>query len=112
MKLICLFLVLTTVSTAFGQHAYHESIIEERSDKLEKLLDTSQNVLNTEDLKHFAETSYFPIDEAFIVEAVWKKSKGRKFKMPTSTERTPVYRRYGYLIFEIGIAVFRNRMLV
>jgi len=49
--------------------------------------------------------------------AKFEYSKGKKFKMPTSTERTPIYRRYGFVYFEIAgqkctLTVYQNMELI
>jgi uncharacterized protein (DUF1684 family) len=116
MKNLSFLLLIALSSSAFGQNDYHKTIITERTEKLEQLLDTTYHMLSTEDLEHFVKTDYFPVNEVFIIEGDWKKSKGRRFKMPTSTVRKPVYRRYGYVTFNMNgkkqvLTVFQNMKL-
>jgi|TARA_R110000737_G_scaffold182215_1_gene205588 uncharacterized protein (DUF1684 family) len=111
-----LFLVLVfTLSTlySYSQTSYFDSIISERKSKEIELLNPVKGILTEEDLNHFEGLHYFYIDSSYIVEAKFEKSIGKKFEMPTSTERTPIYRRYGYLKFnlngkELQLTVYQN----
>jgi uncharacterized protein (DUF1684 family) len=51
--------------------------------------------------------SYFPVDTNWRIEAHLIKDKGKRFKMPTSTDRQPMYRRYGWLCIEYKERIFR-----
>ncbi|MCH2223837.1 MAG: DUF1684 domain-containing protein [Crocinitomicaceae bacterium] len=68
----------------------------------EHLLDTASGMLNASEIEELNYLSYFPFDSNYQVAVTFKKSKGKKFEMPTSTERKPVYRRYGYITFIIN----------
>lgn len=96
---LILFLCLTVTSVQ-GQLT-KEEIEQSRKDHLTHLTDTSFHLLNQEEIDAFPGLDYFEFDKQFQVVAKFTKDKGRKFKMPTSTERLPVYRRYGFLDFEI-----------
>ncbi len=64
--------------------------------------DSLHSPLLEEDLAHFDALDFYPISEKFIVEATFVRTKKEKvFKMKTSTERTPMYKKYGELHFEI-----------
>lgn len=64
--------------------------------------DSLHSPLLSEDLVHFEALDFYPISEKFIVEATFVRTKKEKvFKMKTSTERTPMYKKYGELHFEI-----------
>lgn len=98
-KFLFLFVLFHT-SALFAQE-YADSIQQLRIEHQHKLTDTTSGVLNLEDLAHFEKANYYSLSQDYIVEARFTKDIGKKFKMPTTTERTPVYRRYGYLDFEI-----------
>ena len=88
-------------------------IIQHRADHLATLMDTASGYLKAEDIEHFQGLDYFDFDSTYQVVADFKKSKGKKFEMPTSTERLPVYRRYGYATFkldstELVLEVYQN----
>lgn len=109
------FLVLLSIfgsSVLFGQE-YADSIQKLRDEHQLELTDTAAGVLTIEDLAHFEKANYFSISEKNIVQARFTNDLGKKFKMPTTTERTPVYRRFGYLDFEIDgkplrLTVYQN----
>ena len=64
--------------------------------------DSLHSPLLEEDLAHFDALDFYPISKKFIVEASFVRTKKEKvFKMKTSTERTPMYKKYGELHFEI-----------
>ncbi len=116
MKYAILFFFLGLNELVTAQINYSDSLIQIRREKEEHLLDTAGHVLNQEDLTHFKSLHYFHIDTNYIVQAIWKKDVGKRFKMPTSTDRMPVYRRYGYVYFEIEnkactLTVYQNMKL-
>jgi uncharacterized protein (DUF1684 family) len=64
--------------------------------------DKEKSPLTKEDLKSFKSLDFFPINEKYIVEATFFRTKKEKvFKMKTSTERLPLYKKYGELHFKI-----------
>ena len=84
-----------------------QEITQLRSEHLSELLDTTNSILTQEERIHFIGLDYYPVDENFQLIGTFTKSKGKKFKMPTSTERTPKYRRYGYIDFTFNGEVQR-----
>lgn len=115
MKLV-LSLIAFIVCFGLNGQTYKDSILQLRQDHLNELMDSTAGVLNSEEIQHFKGTSYFDVNEEMIIHATFKKKKGKKFKMPTSTERTPIYRRYGYLNFELDgrmnqLTVYQNMEL-
>jgi uncharacterized protein (DUF1684 family) len=72
-----------------------------RKEHKEHLSDTAYGYLDLEEIEHFEGLDYFPFDSSFQIKARFTKKKGRSFEMPTSTDRKPWYRRYGYLDFEV-----------
>jgi uncharacterized protein (DUF1684 family) len=64
--------------------------------------DAKTSPLLAEDLKHFETLDYFEPTAAFFVNAQFTRTpKEKPFKMPTSTNRTPVYVKYGQVSFEL-----------
>jgi len=75
--------------------AYQEELNVEFADSL-------KSPLKEEDRLHFKGLDFFAIDEKYIVKAKFVKSKKQKsFKMKTTTDRTPIYIKYGELHFTI-----------
>jgi len=106
MKQLCIFITLFSIFTSFGQKTAKE-IEEHRAEHLNSLTDTAAHVLNAEEIAAFEGLDYFPFDADFQITAKFTKDKGKKFEMPTSTERTPLYRRYGYVDFVIDGANYK-----
>ena len=70
--------------------------------------DSLKSPLMKEDLKQFKGLDFFSINEKFIVEATFIRTKKEKpFGMKTTTSRTPLYKKYGELYFEIDGKAFK-----
>lgn len=84
----------------------------------EEFADATKSPLTEEDRLKFTALEFFPIDPDFIVEATFTKSKSEKaFGMKTSTERAPMYVKYGELSFTIKgekftLNVYQNLELI
>ncbi|NCT08647.1 MAG: DUF1684 domain-containing protein [Flavobacteriia bacterium] len=64
--------------------------------------DASTSPLKPADLKNFRGLDFFPIDSTFIVIATLTKIENAViFKMPTTTDRTPLYKEFGILNFSL-----------
>ncbi len=64
--------------------------------------DSLKSPLTKEDFKSFESLEFFPLNEKFIVEATFIRTKKEKaFGMKTTTSRTPLYVKYGELHFTI-----------
>lgn len=108
-KLLVVFIAFL-IPSVFLCQSYKDSIIELRVKHMGELMDTSNHILNQTEIDHFEGLAYFEVDSNYRIAGLFTKSIGKKFKMPTSTDRLPVYRRYGYVDFEIGGIV--NRLTV
>lgn len=116
MKNTVVYLLLFCSFSAAGQNNYSDSIRNERVGKESHLLNSKAGILNEDDLIHFKGLNHFEVDTLFNIKAKFIKDIGKRFKMPTSTERQPIYRRYGYLYFEINqvactLTVYQNMAL-
>ncbi len=64
--------------------------------------DSITSPLLPKDLKEFKGLYFFSIDTNYVVKAKFFKSKNQKtFKMKTTGDRTPTYRKFGELHFEL-----------
>ncbi|MGJ8745487.1 DUF1684 domain-containing protein [Polaribacter sp.] len=64
--------------------------------------DASKSPLKKKDLKTFKGLDFFPVDATFIVTAVLVKTENAPiFKMPTTTDRKPLYKEYGIATFTL-----------
>jgi uncharacterized protein (DUF1684 family) len=96
---------------------YIDSILKNRDKHLQELLDSTSHILKSDEIKTFNGLDYFPVNEQFIIDATFKEDIGKKFKMATSTDRAPVYRRFGYIYFTIDtiqyqLTVYQNIALM
>lgn len=113
MKTIYTIFFLLSFVVSFGQETskeFQENLNKEYANK-------EESPLMKEDLEHFQSLDFFPIQDKFIVQATFKRTKKEKvFEMKTSTERLPLYRKYGELEFTIDgvlckLNVYQNMSL-
>ena len=65
--------------------------------------DATSSPLKKRDLKEFEGLQFFPVDSNFIVTAkLTRKENAPIFKMPTTTDRAPLYKEFGVLDFIIN----------
>jgi len=70
--------------------------------------DSLKSPLMKEDFKQFKGLDFFSINEKYIVEATFIRTKKEKpFGMKTTTTRTPLYKKYGELHFKIDGKAFK-----
>jgi len=99
---------------SWAQSNYEKKIIVHRDSINYVFADTSTSILLPEDIEGFKGLNYFDPDEKWLVQAKFRRSIfGRTFKMQTSTERLPVYKKYGVLIFyvngkKVKLSVYQN----
>lgn len=112
MKKVYLFALLFSIS-CFSQEEMLSS--KEYQQNLNKeFADALKSQLVEDDRLHFKALDFFEIQEKFIVEATFVRSKKEKnFQMKTSTNRTPTYKKYGVLHFkldgkELQLNVYQN----
>ena len=113
MKTIYTIFFLLSFIVSFGQETskeFQENLNKEYANK-------EESPLMKEDLEHFQSLDFFPILDKFIVQATFKRTKKEKvFEMKTSTERLPLYKKYGELEFTIDgvlckLNVYQNMSL-
>jgi uncharacterized protein len=110
MKKFLTFLLFFYFSIANSQDKTTETSKEFQDNLNLDYADKEKSPLMEEDLKNFKALDFFPISDKYIVEATFVRTKKEKvFKMKTSTERLPLYKKYGELHFIIdGIACKLN----
>jgi uncharacterized protein (DUF1684 family) len=97
-----LFIILFITSFALAQDKKKQSSLEYQQHLNEEFADSLKSPLTTEDRNHFKTLDFFTIDEKFIVEAIFIRTKREKtFQMKTSTDRMPLYKKYGELHFTL-----------
>ena len=105
MKKLLIFLLFSTMTFAQKDLSSAEKFQTELN---KSYADSLKSPLTKEDLKHFQGLDFFSINEKFIVEATFVRTKKEKvFQMKTSTTRTPLYKKYGELHFKIDEKTFK-----
>lgn len=115
MKTVVFCLVLFQFTLGFSQN-YTDTIDEVRIMHMVELLDSTSGVLNSREINQFQGLSYFDVDSTYRIQAHFVKNIGKRFKMITSTDRRPVYRRYGFAEFTLNdtlchLTVYQNMEL-
>jgi uncharacterized protein (DUF1684 family) len=105
MRIIVLSLLLSCISNLNAQY-YKDSLQALRVVYSGEILDTSAKVLNQEEINALIGLKFFDIDSSYRIVGRFEKKVGRKFEMPTSTDRKPIYRAYGTVEFELKGQLF------
>ncbi len=80
--------------------------------------DATKSPLTAEDLKTFKALDFFDIDESYNIEANFELTPNTPiFEMPTTTDRLPLYRKYGMAHFtlngeKIALSIYQNQQLM
>ncbi|MBV6643460.1 MAG: DUF1684 domain-containing protein [Cyclobacteriaceae bacterium] len=81
---------------------HQEEILEWQKEMEEQLLDKEKSPLGKKELKQFDGLDYYPIDSSYRVKARFVRTPNElPFNMPTTTERLPIYVKYGEAIFTL-----------
>ena len=114
LKLFFLVSLMLSVSAT----AQEENLEEFQRDMNEKFSDPERTPLSKDDLAQFKKLDFFEIDSAFLVKAHFLRTPPEApFRMQTTTNRKPVYVKYGELYFNIKgknfkLDVFQNQELI
>ena len=109
MKNSIVFLVLLAINFCLGQSKFDQK----ESEKFQKTInseyaDAKTSPLMAEDLKTFKSLDFYPINEKFFVVAKFIRTEDEKpFEMKTSTDRKPMYVKYGVAYFDIEGSTFK-----
>ncbi len=85
-----------------------------QSELNQSFADSLKSPLTKVDLAQFKGLDFYPINEKYIVDAIFIRTKREKvFKMKTTTTRTPMYKKFGELHFtidgkELKVNVYQN----
>ncbi len=80
--------------------------------------DASKSPLKDKDRKNFTGLDFFKTDSSYVVMAEFQKLEGEKpFQMKTTTDRLPVYVKYGIITFKLKgqphqLTVYQNQDLI
>ena len=97
--LITLFFISFSVS---AQDQLTQTSLEYQQHLNEEFADSLKSPLRKEDRAVFNGLDFYKIDEKYIVNAIFIRTKREKtFKMKTSTNRTSLYKKYRELYFTL-----------
>jgi hypothetical protein len=93
----------------FGQEKFDSASVEKFQKELNaEYADAKTSPLTAEDLAIFKTLDFYPINEKFFVTAKFVRTENEKpFEMKTSTDRKPMYVKYGEAHFEIDNKPFQ-----
>lgn len=93
---------LLSCTTALDD-AYIESMEIYRAEINEEFADSSKSILTDEGLAHFTGLDFFPADPDYFIKAKFVLNPDPEaFEMKTTTDRLPVYVKYGEAHFELN----------
>jgi len=102
---VVLFFLLFTANIV-AQHGDIESWLNWRMEKDSVFADSVASPLLPEHRTSFTGLKYFDYNPYYAVRAYFEANLGEPFSMPTTTERTPLYRVFGYLHFSLFDSVY------
>ena len=115
MKTIQTLVFLMLLNFGFGQEKFVIASVEKFQNELNsEYADAKTSPLMAEDLAVFKTLDFFPINEKFFVTAKFVRTEDETpFEMKTSTDRTPLYVKYGEAHFMIDeksfqLNIYRN----
>ncbi|OYX80683.1 MAG: hypothetical protein B7Y83_18190 [Flavobacteriales bacterium 32-34-25] len=104
MRSILLFVFLVQCSFGFSQKKFDAAAAKKYQQELNKeYADAKTSPLEAQDLAAFKGLDFYPINKAYFVNARFVRTpKEKPFQMKTSTDRTPIFVKYGEAHFEIN----------
>jgi uncharacterized protein (DUF1684 family) len=103
MRTILTLLLLALFNTGFAQEKFDVAVVEKFQKELNtEYADAKTSPLTSEDLATFKALEFYPINEKLFVVAKFVRTENEKpFEMKTSTNRKPMYVKFGEAHFEI-----------
>ena len=115
MKILLLFVFLVQVNWSFGQDKFDVSAVGKFQKELNSEYAAAKtSPLTKEDLANFKTLDFYPINAKYFVVAKFTRTiKELPFEMKTSTDRMPLYVKYGEVEFSLDgkvlkLNVYRN----
>ncbi|WP_426063158.1 DUF1684 domain-containing protein [Flavobacterium sp. DSP2-3-1] len=104
MRILFTLLLLLQLNFGFGQEKFDVSAVAKFQKELNaEYADAKTSPLIAEDLAVFNTLDFYPANETFFVVAkLVRTQKEKPFEMETSTDRKPLYVKYGELYFTIN----------
>lgn len=115
MRNLLSFIFLSVLNFGFGQEKFDVAAVEKFQKELNtEYADDKTSPLTAEDLTVFKALDFYPINEKFFVIAKFVRTENElPFEMKTSTDRKPMYVKYGEAYFSIDgkslvLNIYRN----
>lgn len=108
MRILLFFVLFLQVQIGFSQEKFDVNAVTKFQEELNaEYADAKTSPLMPEDLATFKTLDFYPANEKFFVVAKFVRTKKEKpFEMKTSTDRKPMYVKYGVVYFTIDGANF------
>lgn len=108
MRILLFFVLFLQVQIGFSQEKFDVNAVTKFQEELNaEYADAKTSPLMPEDLATFKTLDFYPANEKFFVVAKFVCTKKEKpFEMKTSTDRKPMYVKYGVVYFTIDGANF------
>ncbi len=101
-----IFFIILIISSVFGFAQVEDSLITSADFQQhlnEEFATKKTTPLTEEDLQTFKGLEFFEVNEKYIIEATFvRTTSASPFVMPTTTERKPIYVKYGELKFSLN----------
>ncbi len=113
---LCFFTLITSV-LAYAQESHEAEILKWQAELNDEFRNTEKSPLSDKEIKKFKGLEFFPIDSKLRIEAEFVRTPNEMpFNMPTTTDRLPVYQKYGEARFtlegqQIVLPVFQSHAL-
>ncbi|RDI54919.1 DUF1684 domain-containing protein [Flavobacterium glaciei] len=109
MRTLFTLFLLVQFNLGFAQEKFDVSAVAKFQKELnEEYADAKTSPLTAEDLAEFKTLDFYPANETFFVVAKLVRTQNEKpFEMETSTDRKPLYVKYGELFFTIDGREFK-----
>ena len=109
MRIVMLLIFLVQFHFGFGQQQFDATAVTKFQNELNaEYADIKTSPLMAEDLATFKSLDFYPANETFFVLAKFVRTKKEKpFEMKTSTDRKPMYVKYGEVYFIINGSDFK-----
>lgn len=92
-----------TVTAHLDATAHQKSVLKFQKGLNKEFKDEKESPLAAAERKQLKSLPFYPTDYAYYVEATLvRDSTSQPFAMPTSTDRLPMYRKYGELRFVLN----------
>ena len=118
-KLLFLLTLILSASQLVAQESSKvEDIVAFQKHLNSEYANPEESPLNEDDIKTFKALAFFDIDTSFVIEAEFVRTPYESpFAMPTTTERKPIYVKYGEAYFELEgktfkLNIYQNQELI